>query len=110
MNLSESDVTWQAGALGEIARVHFPNQYGISILKGTHFKSNGIDTYEVAVLWGTPWQWHLTFGTSITDSTLGHLSWEHVCAVAERVSALPRGMTDANAWAEAGGPMCSGGD
>ena len=32
------------------AKMQFENGYGISVLKGTLFYSNGIDTYEVAVL------------------------------------------------------------
>lgn len=98
MNLQPTELQWTVGTLGEIARVHFPNQFGISIVKGTHFKSNGIDTYEVAVLWGTPTLWHLTFGTPITDGTIGYLTWEHVCKIADLVAALPKGFEDAQKW------------
>lgn len=33
------------------ARMDFPNGYGISVICGIQFYSNGLDTYEVAVLY-----------------------------------------------------------
>ena len=32
------------------AVMHFPNGYGVSVVLGTMFYSNGVDTYEVAIL------------------------------------------------------------
>lgn len=32
------------------ARIFFPNGYGVSVLFGGDFYSNGVDTYELAVL------------------------------------------------------------
>jgi hypothetical protein len=82
-------LTWQHGELGHLARVHFTNHYGVSIAFGTGFVSNGVDTYEVAVIWGTERTWHVTFGTPITTGTLGGLQWEHVANVASLVEAIP---------------------
>lgn len=39
----------QAMCEGTQARMDFPNGYGISVLSGIQFHSNGRDTYEVAV-------------------------------------------------------------
>ncbi len=49
------------------AAVNFDNGYGISVLLGAGQYSNGIDTYEVAVLK----EGELCYVTPITDNVLG---------------------------------------
>ncbi len=98
MSLVATDLEWKRGSLGDLARVHFPNGYGVSIAFGTGFKSNGVDTYEVAVIWGTERTWHVTFGTPITDGTLGGVSWQGVALIASQVEALPACPCDIFDW------------
>lgn len=51
------------------ALYHFENNYGVSVVFGSCFYSNGIDTYEVAILYKD----ELTYNTGITNGVLGHL-------------------------------------
>lgn len=55
---SEVDPYTQKMCQATQARMDFPNGYGISVLCGIIFQSNGEDTYEVAVLYeGRLIQW-----------------------------------------------------
>jgi hypothetical protein len=62
----------------------FKNGYGVSVLRGTLFYSNGVDTYEVAVLKDG----HITYHTKITNDVLGHLSKKEVTEVMKKVQEL----------------------
>jgi len=64
---------------------NFDNNYGVSVLFGSCFYSNGIDTYEVAILFDGA----LTYNTEITSDVIGHLSEDEVTEIMEMVQSLP---------------------
>jgi len=66
------------------AEMSFENNYGVSVLFGTLFYSNGVDTYEVAILKDG----EITYDTDITDDVLGHLSEDEVTEVMKKVQEL----------------------
>ena len=55
---------------GKHAIMNFDNGYGISVVFGKFAYSNGIDTYEAAVLFNG----EITYNTHITDDVKGYLS------------------------------------
>ena len=63
------------------ALIEFENGYGVSVLLGRCFHSNGVDTYELGVLYDGD----LTFNTDITDDVLGHITEEEVTEIMIRV-------------------------
>lgn len=66
---------WHAG--GKYAILNFDNGYGVSVLFGENYYSNGIDTYELAVLrYGL-----ICYDTEITDNVLGYITKEEVTNV-----------------------------
>jgi hypothetical protein len=69
---------------GQMASMYFKNGYGVSVLCGTAFHSNGVDTYEVAILRDG----EITYDTDITDDVLGHLSKKEVTEVMKKVQEL----------------------
>lgn len=73
-----------------IARLFFPNGYGISVvLSGSgDIYSNGIDSYEVAVLRGTIANFMLCYDTPITDGVLGWQSEDDVNDIMKRIQEL----------------------
>ena len=92
MNINDLD--WQehpAGFGGTQAKIFYLNGYGVSIVLDSMFYSNGIDTYEVAILEGTEDDWEITYNTPITDDVLGHLSEIDVMHILKRVKVLPDG-------------------
>ena len=62
----------------------FENGYGVSVLFGRCFYSNGKDTYELAVLFNDV----ITYQTDITDNVMGHLSENEVSDVMLKVATL----------------------
>lgn len=62
----------------------FENGYGVSVLLGSCFYSNGKDTYELAVLFND----EITYQTEITDDVMGYLSENEVSDVMLKVAAL----------------------
>ena len=62
----------------------FENKYGVSVLFGSCFYSNGKDTYEVAVLFDGS----ITYSTDITNDVMGHLSEDEVTEVMLKVAVL----------------------
>lgn len=71
--------------IGKQAIMNFENGYGVSVLLGDMFYSNGIDTYELAVLKNG----HLCYDTPITDDVLGHKSKEQISEIMRLVQELP---------------------
>lgn len=63
---------------------YFDNEYGISVLFGGCFYSNGIDTYEVVVLFNN----QITYNTDITHDVMGYLSANEVTEVMEKIQLL----------------------
>ena len=72
--------------LGSQAVLEFDNGYGVSVLLGDLFYSNGIDTYELAVLKDG----FLCYDTPITDDVLGYLTKGKITKVMEKIQKLPK--------------------
>ena len=62
----------------------FENNYGVSVIFGNCFYSNGKDTYELAILYYCD----ITYNTGITNDVLGHLSEEEVSEIMIKVQLL----------------------
>lgn len=74
---------------GKQATLFFPNGYGVSVVFGTLFYSNGVDTYEMAVLRGNENDYRLTYETPITDDVLGRRTAEEITKAMKEVQKLP---------------------
>jgi hypothetical protein len=59
------------------ARMTFENGYGVSVLCGSMFYSNGVDSYELAVLYDD----EINYDSGLTDDVLGYISAEEVTRV-----------------------------
>lgn len=68
------------------ARMDFENGYGVSVVFGEKFYSNGIDTYELAVMF----EGERTYNTPITDDVLAYITADEVTATMEAVQKLPK--------------------
>jgi len=66
------------------AELNFKNDYGVSVIFGSCFYSNGINTYEVAILYNG----HISYNSGITDDVIGYLSEEKVSEIMVRVQSL----------------------
>ncbi|CAB4136382.1 hypothetical protein UFOVP584_35 [uncultured Caudovirales phage] len=66
------------------AKETFKNNYGVSVIIGECFYSNGKDTYELAILYNDG----ITYGTGITDDVLGHLTKDEVSEIMIKVQKL----------------------
>lgn len=67
------------------AVMNFNNGYGVSVLLGNMFYSNGKDTYELAVLEDG----YLCYTTPITENVLGYLTEDEVTEVMRKIQELP---------------------
>ncbi|HIY88187.1 MAG TPA: hypothetical protein H9824_05730 [Candidatus Bacteroides pullicola] len=68
------------------AEEHFPNGYGVSVVFGKPFYSNGVDTYEVAVLKGDD----IDMGNQLLQGgVIGNQSPQEVSRIMERLQQLP---------------------
>ncbi len=76
--------THPSGIGGTAAKMNFENGFGVSVIFGTEWYSNGIDTYEVAVLYNGS----LTYNTHITDTVIGYISQDEVTEVMRKVQEL----------------------
>ena len=65
------------------ALLEFDNGYGVSVLLGARFYSNGRDTYEVAVMYDDA----VTY--PMEHDVIGHLTADEVTAYMEKVQDLP---------------------
>lgn len=66
------------------AKLAFENGYEVSVLFGNMFYSNGIDTYEVAILLDG----NLCYNTGITDDVIGYITADEVTDIMKKVQAL----------------------
>jgi len=80
--------------MGQQAKMFFDNGYGVSVVLGSNFYSNGRDTYELAVLSGDADSWTITYDTPVTNDVLGHLSSLEVTNAMLAVQALHPLMLD----------------
>lgn len=71
---------------GKQAILNFDNGYGVSVLLGDYFYSNGIDTYELAVLY----KGSLCYTTPVTDDVLGYITKEQVTEAMIQLQKLPK--------------------
>ena len=68
------------------ARMTFENGYGISVLLGGDgIYSNGIDTYEVAILYND----ELCYDSGLCDDVLGHQTEGEITELMEKIQLLP---------------------
>jgi len=68
------------------AKMDFPNGYGISVVLGEQNYSNGVDTYEVAVLKGE----NICYDTAITDDVMGWQDTNEVTEIMKQIQNLKR--------------------
>lgn len=66
------------------AELNFENYYGVSVIFGNCFYSNGIDTYELAILY----KGKLSYKSGITDDVICYLSEEEVSEIMIKVQQL----------------------
>lgn len=79
------DLEFKAHSIGgEQAIIKFNNGYGASVVFGSNFYSNGLDTYELAVLY----KCSITYNTDITDDVLGYITEDEVTEVLKKIEAL----------------------
>lgn len=66
------------------AVMRFDNGYGISVVKGNMFYSNGIDTHEVGILK----EGVLCYDTPITDDVIGYVNADEVSNIMKQIQEL----------------------
>jgi hypothetical protein len=81
-SIAESGVVCYKDAKQAIEQ--FENGYGVSVLFGSCFYSNGEDTYELAVLYND----EVTYDSGITDDVMGHLSEDEISEIMLKVATL----------------------
>ena len=64
----------------------FDNGYWVSVVFGSCFYSNGVDTYEVAILGSDG---AISYNTGITSDVIGHIDSDEVTEVMAKVQLLP---------------------
>ena len=69
---------------GEYAKLTFSNNYGVSIICGSKYYSNGVDTYELAVLYGDD----ITYNTGITSDVMGYQTCGQITDIMKQVQEL----------------------
>lgn len=67
------------------AKMEFKNGYGVSVLFGSMFYSNGIDTYEVGILKDGA----LCYNTPITNDVIGYITADEVTDIMRKIQELP---------------------
>ncbi|EGK05789.1 hypothetical protein [Dysgonomonas mossii] len=66
------------------ASMTFDNGYGISVLLGNCFYSNGIDTYEVAVIKDG----RICYTTPIANDVIGYITEEQVSEIMNKIQEI----------------------
>lgn len=70
------------------AKMFFDNGYGVSVVRFNGSYTSNDSEWELAVLFGTPDNWEITYNTSITDDVIGHLSDIEVTEIMKQVQQL----------------------
>ena len=70
---------------GTLVHLFFDNGRGVSVICGSEFYSNGVDTYEVAVL---SVEGSIDYNTPITNDVLPHLTKDEVTEVMKQIQEL----------------------
>lgn len=78
---TKSQDTKEIFANSKHAVMEFENGYGVSVIFGEQFYSNGIDTYEVAILKDGS----ICYDTYITDDVLGYQDEDEVTEIMRKV-------------------------
>jgi len=68
--------------------LHFPNNYGASLIRGPHSYGGQQGLYEIAVILFDGDDWELCYTTDITSDVLGRLDEEAVMATLREIYAL----------------------
>lgn len=76
---------WEKGSQ---AILFFKNGYGVSVLFGTDFRSNGKNTYEVAIIKGNEKDFNLVYDTPIANDVISFITEEQVTRVMKLVQKL----------------------
>ena len=78
---AKSQDTKEIFANSKHAVMEFENGYGVSVVFGDQFCSNGIDTYEVAIIKDN----HVCFDTPLTDNVLAYKNEDEVTEIMRKV-------------------------
>ena len=81
-----NDLKFVLNPYSEQAILNFPNGFGISVLCGTLFYSNGIDNYEVAVLKDN----ELFYSELTNNDVLGYQSEKQITRLMRKIQRLPK--------------------
>ena len=81
---TKSQDTKEIFANSKHAVMEFENGYGVSVIFGEQFYSNGIDTYEVGILKDG----YLRFDTPLTDTVLAYQNENEVTEIMRKVQEL----------------------
>lgn len=73
---------------GQQSQLFFKNGYGVSVVFGSLFYSNGVDTYEIAVTKGNKKEWNLCYTTHVTDDVIGYQTKEEISEIMKKVQEL----------------------
>ena len=69
---------------GKQAILNFDNGYGVSVIFGNMFYSNGVDTYELAIMKDM----EIDYTTGITDDVMGHMTKDEITKTMKEVQEL----------------------
>ena len=78
---AKSQDTKEIFANSKHAVMEFENGYGVSVVFGDQFCSNGIDTYEVAIIKDN----HVCYDTPLTDNVLAYQNENEVTEIMRKV-------------------------
>ena len=78
---AKSQDTKEIFANSKHAAMEFENGYGVSVIFGEQFCSNGIDTYEVAIIKDN----HVCYDTPLTDNVLAYQNENEVTEIMRKV-------------------------
>ena len=81
---AKSQNTKEMFANSKHAVMEFKNGYSVSVIFGDQFCSNGIDTYEVAIIKDN----HVCFDTPLTDNVLAYQNENEVTEIMRKVQEL----------------------
>lgn len=82
---------------GVQAKIFFDNGYGASVVGGAYgLYGDGVNTFEVAVLYGNADEWDLTYNTPITNDVMGNLTKSEIQGTLNKIKDLPNGNTESD--------------
>ena len=84
LDAKSSQVTKEVFGNSKHAVMEFENGYSVSVIFGEQFYSNGIDTYEVAIIKDN----HVCFDTPLTNNVLAYQNENEVTEIMRKVQEL----------------------